>query len=106
MLGKPLEHGPIHPKSDDGRIDSRLDARVNVAAADKRHQQVDRHRAVGGGVTHLADCFAQFGRRRQPERSESTRNCDGTRQLRARKATAHSSLGDGNVKAKLIQQVH
>jgi hypothetical protein len=79
---------------------------MNMAAADERHQQVDGHRAVGGGVTHLADGLAQVGRRGQPERSEAPRSGDGTGQLRARQATAHSSLGDRNVKAKSIQQVH
>jgi hypothetical protein len=57
-------------QSDDGHIDSRLDARLDMLAADNRHQQVDRHRAVGGGVTHLADRLAQFGRRSQPERAK------------------------------------
>jgi hypothetical protein len=35
-----------------------------------------------------------------------TRGGDGTGQLRARKAPAHSGLGDGYVETKSIQKVH
>jgi hypothetical protein len=106
MLGEPLQQSPIHPKSDDGHIDSRLETRLDMAAADERHQQVDRHRALRGGVTHLADRRAQVGRREQPERAKAPRSSDGSGQLRARQATTHSGLGDRNLKAEPIQQVH
>jgi hypothetical protein len=43
VLGEPSLQGPVHAESDDGHVDSRLDAHLDVAAADKRHQQVDRH---------------------------------------------------------------
>ncbi len=43
MLGEPPLQSPIHDESDDGHVDPRLDAHVDVAAAEKRHQQVDRH---------------------------------------------------------------
>jgi hypothetical protein len=79
---------------------------MDMAAADKRHQQVDGHRAVGGGLAHLADRLEHIGRREQPERAEASRCSDGTGQLGARQATAHSGLDDRNVEVKPIQQVH
>ncbi|MDT5237518.1 MAG: hypothetical protein QOD36_1907 [Mycobacterium sp.] len=88
------------------QFSSRLDARMDMAAADKRHQQVDGHRAIGGSVTHLANRRAQVGRRGQPKRAKASRGSDGTGELRARQATAHSGLGDRNVEAKSIQQIH
>jgi hypothetical protein len=41
MLGEPPLQSPIHAESDDGHVDPRR--WVDVAAAEKRHQQVDRH---------------------------------------------------------------
>jgi hypothetical protein len=54
--------------------------------------------AMGENIGRLGVCILTTGM--------VTRGGDGTGQLRARQATTHSGLGDRNVKAKSVQQVH
>jgi hypothetical protein len=81
----------------------RGDADVHMAATHKGHQQVDCHRAVGGGVTHVANRVAQVFRRKQPERAEAARIGNDGGRLLARQATAHSGLGDLNVEPEPVK---
>jgi hypothetical protein len=94
VLGEPFQQCPIDAKSHDGDVDSRFHARIDMAAADERHQQVHRDRTVGGGVADLADRLAQLGHRCETKGAKAAGPRDRRGQLRARQATAHARLGD------------
>src|SRR6478735_2344015 len=68
LLGEPPEQTAVHAESDDRHVDSRLHAHLDVPATDKRHQQVDRYRAVRGDLLNLTDRLPQLPRWKQPER--------------------------------------
>ncbi len=89
-----------------GRVDAGADTDRNLAAPQKRGEQVDGDGAIGREITDPPDGFAQFVWGRQAQRAQAARAGDSGSEIGPRQPATHAGLADRNVQAQPVKQVH